>query len=395
MRKAEKAELISIICSIFMAAGMLITARISGSVGILAEGIDTVVDVVASLAVLAGMKLSERRTKTFPEGLHKLENVIAVLIGVFILIGAFELGEESIDSILHGGEAITQPWLVISVMGAVVLITGFLAWYKYKVGNEENSPSLKADARHSWTDVLASAGVVAGVYLQTLGLPHTDAIAALIVIAALAWSGIGIILDGLRVLLDASLENELIDQIRKCAERVRGVLRVTKVDGRNSGSYRFVEITFVPDTADLKEAGGIASEVKSAIRDEIEHVDRIDVEYAMEPQDTAKWAIPLSTDGRTIASGLESTAAFGLFEVDTSLKKITRESLVQNPYPAEENGAGIRAAVMLARKGINGILLKKEFPAGSQEFIFESNRITVARLEHFEDIDAARDYLMK
>ena len=68
MRKSEKAELISIVCSIFMAAAMIIAARLTGSVGVLAEGIDTVMDVVASLAVLAGMKLSERRTSLFPRG---------------------------------------------------------------------------------------------------------------------------------------------------------------------------------------------------------------------------------------------------------------------------------------------------------------------------------------
>jgi cation diffusion facilitator family transporter len=393
MKKAEKAELVSIICSIFMAAGMLIAARLSGSVGILAEGIDTVVDIVASLAVLAGIKLSERRTRSFPEGLHKLENFIAVAIGIFILIGAFELGEESIGSMLHGGRAIEQPWLVIAVMGAVVLITGFLAWYKYRIGKEENSPSLQADARHSWTDVLASAGVIVGVYLQMLGLPHTDAVAALIVVAALAWSGIGIIMDGLRVLLDASLENEVIDQIQKCAEGVRGVLKVIRVDGRNSGSYRFVEITFEADTADLKEADVIAAEVRSRVRKEIEHVDRIDVEYAMESLNTLKWAVPLLSDGRTIANDLESASGFGLFEVDEAPGKVTRESFVQNPYYAAKDGAAIRAAVMLAKKGINGVLLKRECRAGSSEFIFGSNSIAIARLENFTDIETARNYL--
>ena len=231
-------------------------------------------DVVASLAVLAGMRLSERRTGNFPEGLYKLENMVAVSIGVLILISAYELGKESVERLFGPHQPVAQPWLVIGVMACVVAITGGIAWYKDKVGKEENSPSLRADARHSWTDVLASAAVAGGVGLELAGIPHMDSVAALIVTAALFWSGIGVTMEGLKVLLDASIEKEVLDEIRQLAEGAPGIREVTRLTGRNSGSYRFVELSVVPVASDLREAEKAALDLKSAVSAHVEHVDR-------------------------------------------------------------------------------------------------------------------------
>lgn len=395
MKKTEKAELISIVCCIFMGAAMIIVARISGSVSILAEGIDKVVDVVASLAVLAGMRLSERRNSSFPQGLHKLENVIAIAIGVLILISSWELAKESLERIFEGSRPIEQPWLVICVMGGVVLITGALAWYKNKVGTEENSPSLKADARNSWTDVLASAAVGTGVFFQMIGIPHTDAVAALIVVAAMAWSGIVIVLDGLRVLLDASIEKEIIDQVWQYARGTPGVKRVAKVDGRNSGSYRFIKVSFVPDSADLKEAGEIASNVKDAIRDGIEHVDRVDVEFFVEPQNTITWAAPLTRDGSSLSEDFGGAPLFGFFEVSPSQEKIVREDIVPNPVEWKEDSRDIWAAVVIAKRGVNAVLVRGEFSTQGVEYVLGANDIGTVRLAESKDIDEVREYLVK
>ncbi len=393
MKKTERAELVSIVGSVFMAAAMILVARLTGSVGILAEGIDTVVDVIASLAVLAGMKLSERRTRSFPQGLHKLENVIAASIGMLILVSAWELGKESVQRILEGSQPISQPWLVIGVMGGVVFITGALAWYKNKVGNEENSPSLKADASHSWTDVLASAAVAGGVFLQMVGIPHMDSVAALIVVAVLIWSGIQIVLDGLRVLLDASIEKEVIDQARQFAANTAGVKKVINIEGRNSGSYRFIRLSIVPDTLDLKEAGEIAEDVKATIRSGLEHVDRVDVEFDLEPRSTFVSAVPLTGDGNSISEDFGRAPLFGFFEVSPSQGTIIREDVIPNPIEGKGDCQDIWTAVFLAKRGVNAVLLKGEFAAQGFIYVLGANDIEITRLAKTTDIGGVREYL--
>lgn len=395
MKKAEKAELISIACSILMGAAMIIVARISGSVGILAEGTDKVVDVVVSLAILAGMRFSERHTSSFPQGLHKLENVIAAAIGILILMSAWELAKESLERIFEGSPPIEQPWLVIGVMGGVVLITGALAWYKNKVGTEENSPSLKADARNSWTDVLASGAVAGGICFQMVGVPHTDAVAALIVVAAMAWSGIGIVLDGLKVLMDASIQKEIIDQIWQHVSDTSGVKRVVKIDGRDSGSYRFIKVSFVPDSSDLKEADQIATNVREAIRNELEHVDRVDVEFHIEQQNTITWAAPLTRDGISLSDDFGGAPMFGFFEVNLSQGKIIREDIVSNPVEGKGDGRDIWAAVVLAKRGINAVLVRGGFSAQGAEYVLGANDIETVQLAQAKDIEEIREYLVK
>ena len=233
-------------------------------------------------------------------------------------------------------QPVTQPWLVSAVMGCVVVITGALAWYKNKVGKEENSPSLQADAKHSWTDVLASAAVAGGVLLQEAGIPHMDSVAALIVVAALFWSGMQVTLDGLRVLLDASIEKEVLDRIREYAEDTPGIRKVTRVTGRNSGSYRFVEISVDPISADLREAEKAVEDLKKTVHDKIDHVDRIDVEFSVEPDSITIAAAPLTADRTSISEDFGSAHFFCLFEVTLPEKKDRPRRNSPQPHPGKE-----------------------------------------------------------
>ena len=84
--------------------------------------------------------------------------------------------------------------------------------------------------------------------------------------------------DGLRVLLDASLEEDVLDQVRTCAESQPGVKRVAAVLGRNSGSYRFVTLRIVPDGVDLAEAERTTAGVAAAVRARVKRIDRVSVE---------------------------------------------------------------------------------------------------------------------
>lgn len=274
----EWTEVVSVIASAGMAAAMIAVAMSAGSVAVLAEGTDSVTDVVTSLIVLAGMRLAARHTKGFPQGLYKLENLIAVGIGVLVLFSAYELAREAITRILSGEDKIEGPLLVIVVMAGVMAAKAGLAIYKSRVGKANGSPSLQADARATWTDVFASAGVALGVGLQWAGIPFMDSIAALVVAALLAWSGVQVLRDGLRVLLDASLEEDVLRQVRTCAESQPGVKRVAAVLGRNSGSYRFVTLRIVPDGVDLAGAERSAAGVAATVRERVKRIDRVSVE---------------------------------------------------------------------------------------------------------------------
>jgi cation diffusion facilitator family transporter len=377
MKRTEKAELVAVMCSIFMAAGMLIVAAMTHSISILAEGTDTVIDVVASIAVLAGLRLAARKTRTFPSGLYKLENVIATGIGILILFSAYELARESIERILSGKSELDGPWLVISVMAVVVAITGFIAWYKGKVGKEENSPSLRADAKHSWTDLIASVAIIVGVGLEIAGVKNMDSVAALVVVAFLAWSGVEVTLGGVRVLLDASIEKEILEKARGIAEADPRVRKVLDVEGRNSGSYRFLEVSLVPWDYDLREAERLYGDLRAETRRQIENVDEVLVDIGVDEGDRLVCGLALEPGGGAVAASLAGAALLEIVQVSVPGGDIITRESVEPPVPPGTPGRGARLAVMLARRGVEVVLtgeLEPEAPACS---VLDANGVKV------------------
>ena len=393
--RTEKAEVISVAASVFMAAGMIAVAIPTGSIAILAEGIDTVVDIVASIAVLVGLRLSRRHTRNFPTGLYKLENLISTGIGILILVCAYELATESIRSIIGGGDKVEQPWLVMGTMAVVLGITAAIAWYKGKVGKEEHSPSLSADAHHAWTDAVACLAIVVGVGLEMLGIPDMDSVAALVVVAFLIKTGIEVTLESLKVLLDASIEKDLLARVRELVEedsRVRDVIGIT---GRNSGSYRFLSLSLVPVSYDLKEAERAAHELSDKIHREIENVDRVNVDFTVEERTRILGAVLVEKDGNTLAPGFEDAPLVLFIEMALPEWKEVSRRQEANPVPAALHGRGVRLAVFLARRGVDVLLNRESLRGEDASYVLESNRVEVLFRPDIVSVEDAEDAIRR
>jgi cation diffusion facilitator family transporter len=396
MDPAEKAEGIDVVASIFMAVGMIAIASLSHSVSVLAEGIDTCVDVIASLSVMIGLKLSKRHSRDFPNGLYKLENLVAIAIGVLILFSAYELARESISKLAAGGKnPINQPWVAMGTMAIVVLITGALAWYKGAIGKKVHSPSLSADSRHSWTDTIASAAVILGVGLQAAGVPYIDSIVALIIVAILAWSGAGVIRDGFKVLLDASIEKEVLDEASALAVADPDVTRVAKVQGRNSGSYRFLHLTIVTDVADLKDADAVAERVRGTLMKKIQNIEQVVIDYVAEEAAVTTCAVALAEDGASLASGLVDAAAFSLCSIDPLHPVIEDRSSFIDPYSSASEGREIKLAIALAQRGVQVLLLKDRLPESSPYYLLEANEVRLLQAPDASTLEEAEKALLE
>ncbi len=378
MEPTEKAEAIAVIASVFMAAGMISVAFLSGSVSVLAEGIDTCVDIITSIAVMIGLKLSKRRSKDFPYGLYKIENLVTIAIAALILFSAYALARESIDNLVSAQETVSKPWVAMATMAVVAIVTGLLAWNKGRVGRRENSPSLLADSRHSWTDAIASAGVVVGLGLNALGVPYVDSLMALAIAAILAWSGVQLLLSAVKVLLDASIEQEIIDLATATALADPRVRRVVAVDGRNSGSYRFLQVTLVPQSDDLRDAEACAREVKAAVRAAVQNVESVQVELVSEDSTTTIVAALLEADQTTIASGLGTATAFALVACDPERRPgPARTEIVELLAGRAAVGSEIRSAVTICKHGVDAVLVTADPPTGGPGYVLAANAIVV------------------
>lgn len=120
-------------------------AALSGSLALAASATDSAVDIIASIVVLVGLVISKRKTKTFPFGLYKVENVVSIVIAVLIFVAGYEIAKEAIAGV---SGPVSAPWWALVGVGLTVIVPLLWSRYELRVGRAANSPCLMAEARH-------------------------------------------------------------------------------------------------------------------------------------------------------------------------------------------------------------------------------------------------------
>ncbi|MDY6794161.1 MAG: cation diffusion facilitator family transporter [Actinomycetota bacterium] len=357
----EKAALFSAILCGTLAAALIAYGIAVRSMALFVGGILTLVRGVTGMMLFFGLRLSRRHPDDFPTGLYKLENLVSVIIGALILVGAYLLAKLAIRQLASGDSLFDMAHLgyALLTMGLCMVVALYNARRKYRVAGQENSPGLKADARHSLLDAVGLALIMVGVSLEYAGVPRADAAAALLLVLIVIWMGGKVVLDGLRVLLDASLEKDVLERARAIAGRERGVREVLEVEGRNSGSYRFINLMLELYTCDLREAEAIAADIKERLRAGIENVDRISVDFSVGSGRKAICAVPLGEDDYAVSSSFEDAPRFGLLEIEAGGRNVALSRVVDNPFPGGEEERGVRVAVFLALLGVVVLLVRE------------------------------------
>jgi divalent metal cation (Fe/Co/Zn/Cd) transporter len=116
--------------------------------------------------------------------------------------------------------------------------------------------------------------VLAGLLSSLAGF-NLDRIAAFIIVIFIAWAGGKILLDGIRVLLDASLDFQTLSLTEKLILNEPRVIEIENLMGRNSGCYKFIEASIVLKTHDLDKANFIAYRIEANIKKQIINREQI------------------------------------------------------------------------------------------------------------------------
>lgn len=257
--------------NVVLAAINLAVASASDSLAVSAEVVHNIVDLASAVGVLAGIKLAARKTERFPYGLYKLENVVAVVIAVLIFITAWEFARRSVLAAEHSVTA--EPWMLAALALAAAIALSF-SHFELRAGRRSGSPALIADAREYRVHALTTGVAIAAVAAEWFDVP-IDRYASLLVVAAIVKMGWDLLAESMRVLLDASLDEETLQRIREIVDEEPSVAETSRVQGRNAGRFRFVEIEAAVRTKDLEEADATAHRIEARIRDEVPNVERV------------------------------------------------------------------------------------------------------------------------
>lgn len=330
----------------------LVIAYASGSLAVAAEMVHNLVDLVASVAVLGGLKLSQRKSRRFPYGLYKVENVVAAGVAVLIFVAAYEIAREALLSKTR--ETLVTPWILGGLVLSLLLPLVF-SFFEMRAGRAANSPSLVADAREYRVHVLTAGLVLAAVVAQTVHLP-VDRIAALAVVVIVAKTGWDLLCDAMRVLLDASLDADTLTQARQIVEREPSVVAIHSLIGRNAGRYRFLEAEVDVRVRELERADLIGRTIERNLRDEITHLERAVIHVKPARKAVLRAAIPVEGPHGPPSQHFGTAPAFLLVDKRRTEDQVVGQTVVTNPFSGEPRGRGIKVAHWLIDQEVDVLL---------------------------------------
>ena len=274
---------LSIVTAIVVIGLKLIAWRVTGSVGLLSDALESTVNLVAAIGAFVALRVAAKppdRSHNF--GHTKAEYLSAVFEGVMIVVAAVVIVATAIDRLLHP-EELDEVGMGLAISVGATVVNAVVGWVLIRAGRRHRSLTLEADGRHLMTDVWTTAGVVVGVFLvaATGWLPLDPLIAIavaaniLVVGGRLVWrSGAGL------------MDSALPDDLRAAIDAVLARHRADRIDfhdvrTREAGHERFVQLhMLVPGDWSVQRAHDLAETIEDELR---AAVDDLTVTLHVEP----------------------------------------------------------------------------------------------------------------
>jgi len=343
MDPVSRVAVLSLLVNLTLVGIKLTLSYFSGSLALRADAVHSLVDVFGSTALILGIFISGRKSKSFPYGLYKVENLVAVIISLLLFLTAYEIAVEA--AVGASSHVPYSGWVLVAV-AAIVPVPLLFGTYEMKVGKRFSSPSLVADGRQFRADVLTELVVFAALAGQFFGLP-LDRIAAAIIAVLIIKAGWEILVSGMRVLLDASIDPATLKKIEDAIEANPEVSAVEELMGRNSGRYLFVEAKVAFRITDLARAHIASQRIERDIREAVPNVDRVLIHYEPRPRTHLRYAVALADLEGKISSHFGESPYFALVDFNLKEKRVEGQTILANPYKDMEKGKGLKVAGFL------------------------------------------------
>lgn len=265
---ARDATKLALIVIIALVALKLVAAAITGGISLIAQAIDSLLDVVAIAITFAAVKAAAKPAdKEHPFGHGKMENIAGVGQAVLIFTAGGLIIFAAVRRIITGATLeLTEAGIGAMVVSIIASI--FLSRHLYKVARAADSIALEANARNIATDVYSAAAVLAGlIAIRFTGLNILDPIIALGVSVLIIKAAYGVLKRSFGPLIDTSLPPAEEDTIRSCIIE-QGYLLVDFHDlrTRKAGAQRFVELHLtMPKDASVEEAHQVSDRLEQCI----------------------------------------------------------------------------------------------------------------------------------
>lgn len=285
LKLGERGAIVSIVAYIVLSALKLIVGYVAGSEALRADGMNNATDIVASVAVLVGLRLAQKPADHNHRYGHWKSETIASLVSSFIMAAVgLQVLFAAISSVFNGSEKAPEPISAWTGLFCAAVMY-FVYRFNRRLAVRINSQAVMAAAKDNISDALVSIGTVIGIVGSRFGLPWLDPVTAVAVgllICKTAWD---IFRDASHHLSDG-FDESTIESFKEAIMEVEGVEAVKDIKARNYGSSAVVDVVVLVNVElDFAEAHEIATSVENKLKKTSE-VYEVHVHY--EPVDVSE-----------------------------------------------------------------------------------------------------------
>lgn len=263
----------TIIGNIILTIIKLTIGTVGRSHAMFADGLHSLSDILSTVAVIIGLKLSNKKAdEHHPYGHEKIEPIVAKLLATILFVTAISIGFNAINNMIKG--YFSTP-LFITIYAAVLSIIGKEWMYQYTVKGAKkiNSTALLADAWHHRSDAFSSIGALIGIIGAMMGYPILDGIASIVICLFVGKVAFDIYWQAIKQLIDHAGDADTVRRIREDILRTEGVISIDQLKTRIHADKLYVDVDVSVDgNLSLVCAHSIAEKVHQTIECNQENV---------------------------------------------------------------------------------------------------------------------------
>ena len=277
-KTATRVSAVSIAGNAALSLFKLLAGVLAHSGAMISDAVHSASDVLSSIIVIIGVKLSVRAPdKEHPYGHERFECVAAIVLAVVLGVTGLLIGYQAVGSIDAADGARLVPGQLALVAAIVsIAVKEAMYWYTRYYGKRLNSTSLMANAWHHRSDALSSVGALIGIAGARMGHPVMEPIASLVICVFILKAAYDIFRDAMGKMVDHAADAETERSISDCVLQQAEVLGIDRLQTREFGSRIYVDLEIRLDGAlSLYEAHEIAERVHDCIEQNFPRVKHI------------------------------------------------------------------------------------------------------------------------
>lgn len=265
IKAGEKGAWVSIVAYLVLSAIKLSIGWMANSEALFADGFNNSTDIIASLAILIGLKISRRPPDDDHAYGHFRAETVAALVASFIMLAiGLNILYQAGSHFLSGDKPLPDmlsAWTAVGSAGFMILVYR----YNHRLAQTLNSKALMAAAKDNLSDAYVSVGAFVGIVGSRMGWPLLDPIAAILVSFLVLKTGWSIFRDATHSLTDG-FDLEQMKAFEETVILIPGVEAVKEVRARFQGNQVFVDLTvFVMPTLSVEESHLISDVIESEL----------------------------------------------------------------------------------------------------------------------------------